>query len=337
VPSITSPADPVRRAARRKARVRNLAWVGLALALLLFLAFGDSPERTRFWDAFFDAGHVPLFGLLSLAALALVRSCRSGLSVARAGWVAFAITVGLGTITEVLQLAQPSRDPSLVDLSRDVAGAGAFLLVAVAWSRGGEVATRPGGSERALALTVAVALLVGANVELGRTVAMYAMRDRAFPTLFALDGSWWEGPLIRAGEARVSPRAHPATSSDPGAGPLARIDLEPGDYPGLTFDEPYPDWRGCRSLEFVVVSESEGRLPLTIRVHDALHDHRYRDRFNRAFWIVRGANPISIPLDDIRRAPDRREMDMARIRGIVIFSAHLAEPAHLFIGPLRLR
>jgi hypothetical protein len=85
-----------------------------------------------------------------------------------------------------------------------------------------------------------------------------------------------------------------------------------------------------------VVSDLDAPLPLVLRVHDASHDQRYADRFNRLLLIHPGVNRIVIPLDDVRRAPDRREMDMTRIRGIMLFAYRLAEPTHVFIGPIRL-
>jgi len=37
-----------------------------------------------------------------------------------------------------------------------------------------------------------------------------------------------------------------------------------------------------------------------------------------------------------RRAPDRREMDLRRVRGIVLFADRLERPTHLYLGPIRL-
>ena len=87
---------------------------------------------------------------------------------------------------------------------------------------------------------------------------------------------------------------------------------------------------------FTVVSDLDEPLRVTIRVHDAAHDQRYEDRFNRTLTIAPGVNRFEIRLDDIRTAPDRREMDMSRIRGVVIFAYRLAASTHVFLGPLQL-
>jgi hypothetical protein len=313
------------------------AWCLLAAALLLFLFFGDAPERTLFWDALFDAGHVPLFGLLALAALRQLRARFPGVAPQRAWWAAFGTLAAAGALTELLQNFQSNRDPSFADFSRDVAGAGAFLLGAAAFPRlsgGASWAAAP--RIRRAALAVALLLVLFSVGQLASTVAVLAARRAAMPTLFALDGSWWERRLVRPGRSTLTPNARPPELAAGFGEPLARLDLEPALYSGVTFDEPSPDWRGYERLLFTVVSDLEAPLRLTVRVHDARHDQRYEDRFNRTLTIAPGVNRVVIPLVDIRTAPDRREMDLSRIRGIVLFVGRLSVPARIYLGPIRL-
>jgi hypothetical protein len=77
-------------------------------------------------------------------------------------------------------------------------------------------------------------------------------------------------------------------------------------------------------------------ITLTIRVHDADHDQRYADRFNRRLVVSPGLNRFVIPVEDIVNAPDRRRMDLRRIRGIVLFAYELDRATHVYLGPLRL-
>ena len=350
----SSPADEARRPARHWLAAEIL----LLVALLLYLGFGDVPERTRFWYALFDAGHAPLFGVIALVVRRLVSRADRSSGRVRVTAIAFVATLALAAAGEVFQLFQASREVSLADFLRGGAGAGAFLLLAAAADRGREAGSTPRRTTagRLLAVLTAMVLLAATVGELAFTSAIYFARRRAFPTLFALDGSWWERRLIATGRNNLTPGRAPAAidsapdaaDATPGASgaaagtvgaaaaQLTRLDLRPGLYPGLTFDEPYPDWRGYQRLVFTVVSDLSAPLELTIRVHDARHDQRYADRFNRRLTIVPGANRIAIPIDDIRRAPDRREMDLGRIRGIVLFAYRLRQPAHLYLGPLRL-
>lgn len=327
----------------------------LLVGLLLFFFFANLPERSQFWRAFFDAGHTPLFGVIALLIRGLLegrgRLLRSrafssaGLSVA-----AFALTMVLGAATELVQMVFRLGDPSVSDLLRDAAGAASFLLLASAVHRRSAVAfpaTTPGGEtaapararhRRIVAVVAALVLLLAAGRTLIVTTAAYVERSRAFPTLYALDGAWWEGMFIRTATSRLTPAGTPGAAEGPDGRPttLARLDLRAGRYPGLTFLEPYPDWRGYHRLTFTVVSDLDAPITLAMRVHDAKHDQRYRDRFNRAFTIRPGTNRLAIVLEDVRRAPAGREMDMRRIRGIVLFVPRLARPTHLYLGPLQL-
>jgi hypothetical protein len=311
----------------------RLPWrFGLVAALLLFLFFGDVPEASRFWSAFFDAGHTALFGVIALVVHHWVASRRRAASPAGNRLAAFAITVTLGAATEVLQTLQARGDPSIIDLMRDTAGAGAFLLVGWAVSRWRSAWTR----ERLAALALAALLLVAAGWTLMRTSACYVARDRAYPTLFNLDGSWWESEFVELKQNRLTPGARTISGDDGQALRLARLDLAPGLYSGITFDEPYPDWRGRDALAWTIVSDLDQPLPIVIRVHDAAHDQRFSDRFNRRFTIAPGVNRLRIPIDDIRNAPDRRKMDLRRVRGVILFAFDLKKPASLFLGPLHL-
>ncbi len=321
--------------------------LALILALLLFLFFGDAPEFSRFWSAFFDAGHTALFGVIALAVHGWLAGTAGtpargapavpGASAPRASrfLAAFAITVILGAATEVLQTLQARGDPSIADLLRDTAGASAFLLLAWAAPRRLGQSFRP-ARWRAMAAVAALVLLVAAGWTLLLTSARYVARNHAYPTLFALDGSWWEASFIDLEGNRLTPGALDPPEGTPERRRFARLDLRPNLYSGVVFEEPYPDWTGRDYLTITIISELDAPLPMAIRVHDAAHDQRYRDRFNRRLTVVPGVNRVRIPIEEVRNAPDRRRMDLRRIRGVLLFAYDLRKPVHLFLGPLRL-
>jgi hypothetical protein len=308
--------------------MRQAGWRIIVLsALLLFLFFADVPY-SRFWSAFFDAGHAPLFGVIAIVVRGWLAGRSPSVSRARVSLAAFGITVGLGAATEVIQMLQSHGDPSTTDLLRDMAGAGAFLLGA--WGAGHR------GRARTVAALGALIVLLASGWTLSLTSARYVARDRAFPTLFALDGSWWEAAFIELNGNRLEPGRLPAPDPGGEGGRLARLDLQPGPYSGITFDEPYPDWRGRDRLTLTIVSDLDAPLPMAIRIHDAAHDRRYRDRFNQRLTISPGVNRIAIPIEQIQWAPDRRRMDLSRVRGVVLFAYDLQRPVHVFLGPLRM-
>jgi VanZ family protein len=320
---------------RRGRQTSAALWGVLLAALLLFMVFGQVPDRTRFWEALYHAGHVPLFGLVAISILGLLRAGGVSLDRPRTWWLAFTLAILLGALTEILQLFQAGRDASFWHFLRDVAGAGSFLLaVATVGWKGGAGRLIRSARRRAVAWAAVVLMLSASGFNLAATTVMYGERDLAFPTLFALDGAWWERSFIETHDSVLTPHARPPHMAFGVDQPLARLDLQPGTYPGVAFDEPYPDWRGARCLVLTFVSDLEAPLPLTIRIHDVRHDNRFEDRFNRQLLIRPGFNRIVIPLDDVRRAPDRREMDMRHIRQIILFGYRLTLPTHVYLGPL---
>jgi VanZ family protein len=308
-------------------------WGGIA-ALLLYLFFGDSPGRSPFWQAFFNAGHAPLFGVIAVLIYGLLPSDRFG--GVRRGWAAFGLTVALGALTEVLQTLQARGDPSVEDLLRDTAGASAFLLLACSVRPAVPSVLSSPRWRRVGAALLAVLILAAAGWALMRTTAAYVARNRAVPRLYALDGTWWESRFIQADRNRLMPGALRLQVGEREDFRLARLDLEPDRYSGISFAHMYPDWRGYRQLALIVYSDLPAPLPMVIRVHDARHANRFGDRFNRDLTIRPGLNRLVIPLDDIRHAPQGREMDMSRIRGIGLFTVDLAAPIHLYLGAIRL-
>jgi hypothetical protein len=330
---MTNPVDDNRSAGWARAA----AWALVLAGLLLFMMFGRVPDETLFWEDFYHAGHVPLFGFVALSILGLLQARGRSLARPRTWWTAFVAAVALGAATETLQLAQPGRDASVWHFLRNVAGAASFLLVVATFGwMGRQGSLIRSASRRAIVAIGVVAMLGAAGFDLAATVVRYGERDMALPTLFALDGSWRERPFVETRQSVLTPGARPAGATAGFDEPMARLDFEPGTYPGLVLDEPYPDWRWARSLELTFYSDLDAPLPLVIRVHDAWHDNRYADRFNRRIVVRPGFSRVVIPLEDVRRAPDQRRMDLRHIRQIMLFAYRLTAPTHVFVGPIRL-
>ena len=306
-----------------------LRYVAL-IGLLLVLALARKPDHTLLWNAIYEAGHVPLFAAIALLLRGAIAAHRPRWPAWRTVFAALAVAMALGAVTELAQAPVPHRDASWIDLARNGAGATAALLFWKAWRLRRGAPLRRAGS--VVAATVAVALLAASLFDVGDALGVMAHRAWAMPTVMAFDGSHWERRLLRLGRNRLTPVGR-ADGAPPG---MARLHLRPSLYSGLRTDEPYPDWRRYGSLVFEVASDLDHPIPLAIRIHDARHDNRYRDRFNRVLTVAPGRQTVRIPLDEVRQAPDRREMDLGHIRGIVFFVHRLQEPEHLYIGPIRL-
>jgi hypothetical protein len=325
----------------------------LAVGLFAVALFLPQPQHTKLWRAVFDAGHAPLFGLIAILLLRLaslrpnrVSQSRVRITIARAlgaSWgpyvEAFAVTALLSAAAEAVQIFG-RRDADVVDFLRDVAGALAFLLLALALdrsSRGGDLSRfrRVG-----LIAVSALLLLAVASPVVSLSVAML-QRDAAMPLLCDFE-SRWSRRLWSLHEAELDLTSRPeqwgnvASHQRRPQRRVARIDFRPATYPGLTIVEPSRDWSSYEILAFDVFSELDSTVTLVVRIDDVHAYRRYEDRFNRAFDVHPGLNQVRVALSDVMAGPRDRTLDLSRVRRLVLF-AHRPESAFsLYVDDIRL-
>jgi len=315
-------------------RARQILWLGAVACLMAVQIAIPVPRHSQFWTAVFDAGHVPLYGLVALAFLRWreSRGVRPDGSRLRLYLPALALTLAAGIVAELIQALGPG-ETSAGDVARDALGATAFLLVAHAFDR----APLHAGvrAPRSLALLLAALVLAVAFVPLAVTSIAYLGRDAAFPRICGFDAAW-ERKFVSVHDAELE-RISPPTAWEPRpSGRVGRVTFRPAIYPGLRIAEPHPDWRGFERLVFDIYSEQPEPIVLELRIDDRHHDESYRDRCNRTLTIAPGANHFSIALRDVQTAPQGREMDMARIRSLVFFAHHPREGFGLYFDGFRL-
>ena len=327
---------------------RTAALLACAGALLLFLLLYRLPD-SAWGGALQDWGHVPLFGLVAALLLALLRSA-SFSSVLRGGGAhlaAFAASVALGALTELVQRFQPERMASFADLARDALGAGCMLGVAASFERGLREGRFWRSSARRWAVrAAALAALLAVSAPLVTLAWAYVERDRAFPQLLSFE-SGWEERFLELQSAELVATPPPLELFEAPAGErVGRLTLSPEaahavdftGYSGFFIDEPHPDWRGFQSLRFSVFSESPEPLALSLRIEDEAHqrDNTPGDRFNYDFTVRQGMNEIRIPLANVESAPRTRRMDMARIRIVHLFVFLPDSPLRVYLDDWRL-
>jgi len=78
------------------------------------------------------------------------------------------------------------------------------------------------------------------------------------------------------------------------------------------------DWRRFRTLTWSVYNAGEP-FHMTIRIDDAAEPADFGSRFYRGMTVQRGANRFELTIDEIRRGPRDRELDLARIERLMLF------------------
>ena len=281
----------------------------LAIAVLLLTLHFYHPPRLGLWTlVFFNSLHVPVFGLIAIAAFALLPD---SLSRWRRMVLAFLATAALGVLSEAAQIFT-SRDASLEDLLADCLGAAGFLAALAAL----QPASPKSAGRRWLSGILAAVLLGWALWPLVTVSAAYLERNAVQPDLVSFDSRF--GMTF----TRRQNIDYALVADD--AGTHAQITLGEGPWPGVSYHDLYPDWTGYTRLSVEIGIEGDVPLDVGLRVHDAAHRDNpvFTDRFNRTYTLEPGRHGLQIPIDEIRNAPRGRQMDMERIAELIVFSTN---------------
>jgi len=309
----------------RAGRLNNILILAFLLASVFGLLLVDlGPSDSQLLHDLLDYGHVLLFGVVSLVFLWLhsgrVWPVRRLLPYA----ASFLFASALGAFTEFLQVASPDRDAGVGDILRDMLGSLCFLVLAYPFPGPAAVRARVFKAVAVLALVLATAPVQLSLLETWRM-------GNDFPLINSFE-HWWETSSWGATTASFTRSGEHATHGSH----TLETHLEPGRYPGIALERFNHDWSGFKTFSFDVFLDGDRPLNVLVRVNDARHTWRFRDRFNRTYTLAPGANRISIDLGEVRKAPSGRLMDMQEITDVVIFSYKLKEPRTLFFDNFRL-
>jgi VanZ family protein len=299
-----------------------LAGLGLALLSLLLILGSDEALPSRAFRAFWNLGHVGYFALI--AGLLLQWPGLRRQAPWRQWLLVLLATLLIGGTIEILQIGT-RRSADWMDLLRDFAGS-LLVLAFHPGLQGGRALLRKG-----LRLLV-LALLLWEALPFGRALVNTVATRQQFPVLadfstpFELD-RWSGGADRRIVEAEGRR--------------LLELTLRPGAYSGVSLQDFPADWSGYGSLVIELEQPSPEPLRLTLRIHDRLHEtgphaYDYSDRFNRSFVLEQGRQRLRIPLQQIRKAPSRRLMDLRALMDLSMFAMDLPRPRKLRILTIRL-
>lgn len=304
----------------------------LAIGLLLWLlAVGKPPRPTLFWAELYNLGHIPLFGLIALLALEVSRGL---LANPASGQVthylaAFVMAALISLVSEILQLGVEGREAEVQDAVHDLIGAICFLAIRSGFDA--ELWSEKAMPQRGFLIGAAGLALFVAAWPLVALGWHYGMRAAAFPVVVDFD-SRWQQPFISSPRADLGRKEAPTAWRHRTGDMVSVIRFRHARWPGVTIREPYPDWSGKSLLRLQIYSPSEESVKLTLRIDDVEHNQEHKDRFNRTFSIEPGLNDLAVTLDDVRRAPADREMDMRRVAQLILFTNRPSEPFELLIS-----
>lgn len=304
---------------------RRLLYLLLLLVVAGALLFMRLPTMPTYAGRTIEnAGHLPLFFLITLAVLFVLREWRpfkSGrfhdvylyLAAGLAG-------IGSGFLSEVIQ-RRLSRDASWEDVYSDAVGAVCALAVHALFHRTHTI----GRWRRAIAAAIVVAVAVIFLMPIVTMVRAYLHRNGQFPVL-----ADFHSPVELAWTVSYGLRRDIVDGA-------LHVEFVADEFPGLSFHEPVADWRAYQWLVVDIENPAAEPLMLGIRVHDIGHGRQFNDRFNRHVEIApRERKLLRIALDDIRHGPRTRLMDMQRVSDITLFRSAATGSRQALLHGMRL-
>lgn len=119
-----------------------------------------------------------------------------------------------------------------------------------------------------------------------------------------------------------------------------RLSLLPGPWSGMTLKYFPSNWNGFSRLHFAVYNPGSQSVFLEVWIRDSTHeqgDKPYSDLFSRIVELPAGSwARVRIPLDEVRKGPQSREMDLAHITGLGFFVEKEKNPLTLYLDTIRL-
>ena len=169
------------------------------------------------------------------------------------------------------------------------------------------------------------------------TAAAFAKRNSDLPCVVC-PSSYLDLQLVEANGATVRLSSLPEQWRAFPSERVFEVGLRYGAYPGLEWADPIPDWQSFVTLVLDAINPESLPLRLTLRIDDVKHDNRYVDRFNYSFILPAGTRHREyIPLFKLREAPEDRDMDLARIRRIVLFGSADTHGRWFYLRSIRLQ
>lgn len=304
---------------------RRLVFPCLLIVLtVLFFVGGPGYHSPRHLKMLWNIGHIIYFALLPRYLFSL--SGRMPQTFAGQLVAVFAMALLLGGAIEVIQ-AGSHRLSESGDLFRNCIG-GMVALFFLLPSRN----VIPVKGRRCL--QIFTLFLVGTQFYLVFISFLDEYRvQKQFPVLSdfesELEKSRWQGT------ADVSIVDKIATSGKRSL----RVAFGTDTYSGVKLFYFSRNWEGYKLFQFKIYNPDPEEISITCRIHDKEHvrgSQTFTDRFNRRFTVASGWHTIRIDMEDIRRAPEGREMDLTHIWAVGIFASRLPHPRVIYLDDVKL-
>lgn len=172
--------------------------VGLCLGTIHVV---PAPNSTRLARSLSDLSHAPIFMVVALAILFTAKQIRrTPVALTRSNtWICAIAIIALSLVSEALQLLQPGRTVSVLDIIRNIAGGAIGLLLYAAFTKTPSLSS----TSRLKIVGLAALIFVSLSPPTVMTLAAYANQRQKWPVLMSVD-SVLDRILVNAVDAKIS-------------------------------------------------------------------------------------------------------------------------------------
>ncbi len=294
---------------------------GLFVLIVVPVLFVGGPDLSSslFFQNIWNFGHITFFAVLLL----LIQLFKPILGWKQWLWVTL-IAAAVGMVIEVVQHFI-GRNFSIADVMHNLYGVWLGLFF-------GQKSSRLVWSLRVISLLL---IAPSAWFIMDSGISHMAMCAQ-FPQLNSFE-TRHEVEILRASNSEVNINPTDELHTDGSRSAHIRLGTRP--YSGVSMVAGWGDWGLYTELRMDVYNPQSEPLALVVKISDYEHDrrgYRFDDRVNRRVTVGSGWNELRIAVDDIRRAPNGRLMQMDDIGNMVIFSARLSESREFYLDHIRL-
>ena len=296
----------------------------ISLMSIMFFVGGPDYHSQRSFKALWNIGHLIYFALFPLL-LFLVGSVKQ-LKPIHQVMIIIGLTLVLGVLVELFQYGF-DRTPDMADIFRNFIGASIAICFMLP--------IRKAVPKVPMRILITILIILAGLQFYPMAIALvdehHASRD--FPILSDfqthLQIHRWTGDAVITVENDIGRKNNQAM----------RADLTTQLYSGVALKYFPGNWQHYQWFQFRIYNPSKDVISITCRIHDKTHIkgvQQYKDRFNTTHSFPNGWSTITISLDEIRQAPDERQMDLGQIYGVGFFASQLAYPRTIYIDDVRL-
>lgn len=293
---------------------RYLPLLSIIAIFPFFFTPGPSPETSRLFGAVWDCGHIVFFGLLVffLNRKIALRGPIAAISLT-------IIVLVVGGLIELIQL-NIGRDGNWLDVYYDLVG----TWIGLVWC---QPVTRAIRYARIAIFT----LTLPALLKILLLALLEFQSSQNFPVIADFESRLelfqYHGTLERSGLVHIRGNYS------------LELTLHATEYSGINIARSYPDWAPYNHLIVDIYNPETEPLDIFIRVNDISHDlagWQDDDRYNYGTRLYKGWNILKLSIDEIRKGPRNRLMDLQKISSIGIFTTKLPAARVIYIDNVRL-